>query len=170
MNFGIRKSLSVGVFLNVLSRASFIKKLFNSKNVICGVWSVKGRLVVVPSEHEEQVSVFEWAELAAGRWPELRLMFAIPNGGARHIVVARKLKAEGVRAGVPDIFLPVSRGGFFGLFIEMKRVKGGRVSEDQEPWCDKLRNQGYAVEVCRGAAEATKVLVWYMSLGSGETR
>ena len=54
------------------------------------------------SEHDEQVLIFKWARLSEGRWPELALLFAIPNGGHRHKAVAAKLKAEGVRAGVPD--------------------------------------------------------------------
>ena len=44
-----------------------------------------------------------------GRHPQLALIFAIPNGGKRHIGTARKLKAEGVRSGVPDIFLACPR-------------------------------------------------------------
>jgi hypothetical protein len=60
----------------------------------------------VGNEHEEQVALFEWAAWNSSKYKELELMFAIPNGGQRHVVVARKLKDEGVKAGVPDIFLP----------------------------------------------------------------
>ena len=74
------------------------------------------------SEHEEQVALFEWAEWNKRQYPELELMFAIPNGGQRHVVVAKKLKDEGVKAGVPDIFLPVAR--------QFSQIKG----ELDGPW------------------------------------
>ena len=83
------------------------------------------------TEHDEQAALFQWAELMAAQIPELRLMFAIPNGGHRHIGVARKLKAEGVKPGVPDIFLPVARNKFHGLFIEMKFGRG-RLTKEQK--------------------------------------
>lgn len=67
----------------------------------------------IPTEHWEQVQLFEWSE----NLPELKLMHAIPNGGKRDIRVALKLKEEGVKPGVPDIFLPLSRGGKHGLYI-----------------------------------------------------
>jgi hypothetical protein len=66
------------------------------------------------------------------------MLFAIPNGGARHKAIAGKLRAEGVRAGVPDICLPVPRGEYHGLFIELKRPKGGHVSEEQEAWISEV--------------------------------
>ena len=117
---------------------------------------------ITPTEHAEQVALFHWARLMSNRWPLLQTMFAVPNGGARHIAVARKLKAEGVSAGVPDIFLPVPTDKYHGLFIEMKRTKGGRVSIDQKWWIDNLRINGYRVEVCEGCAEATKVITEYL--------
>ena len=72
------------------------------------------------SESVEQIHLFQWARMQSCTMPELNLLFHIPNGGKRNITTAKRLKAEGVKAGVPDLFLPVSRGGFFGLFIEMK--------------------------------------------------
>lgn len=76
------------------------------------------------SEHNEQVALMQWWKLSHKRFklPEYAL-FAIPNGGARHIAVAKKLKAEGVRAGVPDIELRISRNGYHALWIEMKYGK-----------------------------------------------
>src|SRR5690348_6356166 len=94
----------------------------------------------------EQVALFEWAALMEPEYPFLGLMFAIPNGGHRHIAVARRLKAEGVKAGVPDIFLPWASDGYHGLFIELKRRKGGTVSDEQADWHDALLQAGYAVE------------------------
>ena len=72
------------------------------------------------SEHDEQSAIFEWAALMQGAYPELGLLFAIPNGGKRDKATAGKLKAEGVKAGVPDMCLPVSNGKYHGLFIELK--------------------------------------------------
>ena len=97
-----------------------------------------------------------------GRWPELALMHHIPNGGGRSPGEAKRLKAQGVRAGVPDICLPVSRRGYHGLYIELKRREGGRVSPEQNMMIDALREQGYRVEVCRGWEAARDVIAGYM--------
>lgn len=113
------------------------------------------------SEHEEQVALFRWAEFARPRWPELALLFAIPNGGERHPVVAAKLKAEGVKRGVPDICLPVACGGFHGLYVELKSATG-RASAEQRGWIDALCVQGYRAEVCRGWLQARDVIMDYL--------
>jgi len=72
------------------------------------------------SEHDLQCNFFAWAALQACKYPDLSKMFAIPNGGLRNVIVASKLKREGVKAGIPDVFLPVARGGFIGCWIEFK--------------------------------------------------
>lgn len=118
-------------------------------------------LANTPSEHEEQVSLFRWAGFAAGRWPELALMHAIPNGGHRNKVTAAKLKAEGVKAGVPDVFLPVPRGQWHGLYIEMK-TPTGRVRKNQKQWLRRLHGQGYQVAVCRNWYAAKTLITDYM--------
>ena len=79
--------------------------------------------------------------------PELRLMFAIPNGGQRNPATAGRLKAEGVKAGVPDTFLPIARRDFHGLFIEFKKV-GGKTSPAQDEMILQLRRQKYNVQIC----------------------
>lgn len=119
-----------------------------------------------PLEENEQRWLFQWAADAARRWPELELMHAIPNGGKRDRVTAAKLKGEGVKPGIPDIFLPVPRGGFHGLYIELKRTKGGRPSEAQKDMIPRLREQGYRVEICKGFNAAADVIERY--LGSRE--
>ena len=96
--------------------------------------------------------------------PELHLMHAIPNGGKRDIRTAAKLKAEGVKPGVPDIFLPVPRGGKHGLYIELKRRKGGTVSAAQEAWIRALTEQGYVCAVCHGATAARDEIEAYMAM------
>ena len=65
-----------------------------------------------PTEHIEQALLFKWATFSSGKYPELEYMFAIPNGGYRHYRTAADLKSEGVKSGVPDIMLPVARGGY----------------------------------------------------------
>lgn len=117
------------------------------------------------SESDEQKMLFEWAALRQGKYPELALMHHIPNGGARSPVTAARLKCEGVRRGVPDICLPVARGGYHGLYIELKRRKGGTVSVDQKRWLQALSTEGYAAIVCRGWAEAAAVIERYIGGG-----
>ena len=117
----------------------------------------------VPTESVEQQCLFRWAAYNRGKMPELNLMFHIPNGGKRGKCEAGRFRAEGVKAGVPDICLPVARGGKHGLFIEMKRRRGGRVSGEQEAWMEALGKEGYAAVVCRGWEEAAKALTRYLS-------
>jgi hypothetical protein len=119
---------------------------------------------VIPTEHQEQCALFEWAAWAAKRIPELHLMHAIPNGGKRDIRTAAMLKAEGVKPGVPDIFLPVARGGKHGLYIELKRRRGGVISKAQEAWIRALTNQGYMCAVCHGAEAANNEILAYMAM------
>lgn len=114
------------------------------------------------SEHQEQVRFFNWVRERQGGWPELERVFAVPNGGARHIAVATKLKKEGVRRGVPDILFPYQSRGHTGLAIEMK-IKGGKVSDAQEDWIAYLRQQGWYAVVCWSAEEAIAALQWYLN-------
>jgi hypothetical protein len=114
------------------------------------------------SEHDEQVAVFEWAALHEGRLPELALLFHVPNGGKRAPITAARLKAEGVKPGVLDLWLPVARLGKHGLVIEMK-CKGGRVSDAQRVWITALRREGYHVEVCYNWTEAVNEIETYLT-------
>lgn len=116
----------------------------------------------VPSEDEEQMAVVRWAEMQMGRWPDLEWLFHIPNGGKRGKIEAARFKAMGVKAGVPDLFLPVPIGRYHGLFIEMKRREGGRLSGDQRKWIDGLKANGYCVHRCDGHQEAIRVLEDYL--------
>ena len=117
---------------------------------------------MTPTEHDEQASLIQEANLRAGADPRWGLLLAIPNGGLRSKATASKLKAEGVRAGVPDLFLPVASRGMHGLWVELKRAKGGRVSPEQEGWARSLIEQGYAVAVCYGADEAIQQIRGYL--------
>lgn len=115
------------------------------------------------TEHQHQCALIQWAEGKAKRYPEVGMLFAIPNGGARHIAVARKLKAEGVRAGVPDLFLPVPRGGYGGLFIEMKSPKG-KVTKEQAWWEQKLVMYNFHHETCFNWVEAALIICAYLGI------
>ena len=115
-----------------------------------------------PTEEQEQAAVMEWAMLMEKQAPELALLYHCPNGADRHPAVAAKLKKQGVKPGVPDLFLPVARGTAHGLYIEMKRQKGGRVSEEQKAWMEALTQQGYVCVVAHGAEEACDVIWHYL--------
>ena len=84
------------------------------------------------SEHDEQVALFELLALYELKYPILQWIFAIPNGGARHPAVAAKMKAEGVKAGVWDVFVPVPVDDKCGLWIEMKFGKNSLSDEQKE--------------------------------------
>ena len=116
----------------------------------------------VPTEAQEQTALFQWAAMLEGRIPELALLHSVPNGGSRHPIEAVHLKQQGVKPGIPDIHLPVMRCGYGGLYIEMERRKGGRVSVEQKKMILALRAQGYRVEVCRGWDEARDTICAYL--------
>lgn len=118
--------------------------------------SISGK---APTEHEEQVTLFTWFRM---RYAGM-LMYAIPNGGARCSITGARLRDEGVLEGVPDIFLPCPSGGKHGLYIEMKRQKGGRVSAPQKAVMQALRMQGYEVAVCHGWQEARGCIEQYLA-------
>lgn len=116
------------------------------------------------TEHQEQAALMVHCGLLTARWPELSLIHAIPNGGARSKAAAGKLKAEGVKPGVPDLFLPVPRGEWAGLYLELKRQRGGRLSTEQVWWAEELRRQGFRVECCPGRERAMETLQAYLAL------
>lgn len=117
-----------------------------------------------PTEHEEQVMLIEWWSMACAGFglPEW-LLYAVPNGGVRHIGTAIKLKAEGVRSGVPDLFLACPIDEYHGLYIELKRLKGSCTSQEQKAYHIELSRQGYACHVCRGFEAAKSVIEKYLN-------
>lgn len=106
------------------------------------------------TEHEHQVAFFKWMQL---QYPNL-VAFAIPNGGQRHKAVAVKLQKEGVRKGIPDIFIADGRPG---MFIEMKAIKGA-LSEHQKAMIPRLSDAGYVVAVCYGWEQAKDAVIHYL--------
>ena len=117
------------------------------------------------TEHQEQVTLFRWVVLVQTSHPELGLLHAIPKGGHRHEAVAARMKAEGVRRGVPDLCLPVASGGHHGLYIEMKTRKG-RLSGEQRKWADALEEQGYRFRMCRSWQEAATEIADYLGFAA----
>lgn len=115
------------------------------------------------TEEQEQIVVFQWAAMSEGRFPMLKMMHHCPNGGGRSITEAVRFKAAGVKKGVPDIFLPWASGVYHGLFIELKREKGGRLSREQADWLLALNEAGYKAVCCHGADEAIKTITEYLS-------
>lgn len=113
------------------------------------------------SEHSEQTALFSWAKAQQGAIPELAMLFAIPNAGKRSYAAASYMQAEGLKSGVPDICLPVARGGYHGLFIEMKHGRG-KTSEHQAAWLEALFRQGYAAHVVYGFDQAVSIITSYL--------
>ena len=99
------------------------------------------------SEATEQERVINWATFYAKDFPELELLHHIPNGGSRNQLEAANLKRQGVKAGVPDLCLPVARNGKHGLYVEMKWGKN-KTTDKQDWWLEQLRQQGYETAVC----------------------
>ena len=119
------------------------------------------------SEHDEQIALFKWSALRANTIPALRMLLAVPNGGHRNKITAARLKAEGVRAGAPDIVLPVPSGIYASLWIELKRPKTpgkakGVTSELQLQWLGDLQSYGNCVGVCYGWDEARILIESYL--------
>lgn len=116
-----------------------------------------------PTQHEaiEQQKLFNWIAFACGKYPELNLLYHIPNGGSRNKIEAANLKRQGVRAGVPDLCLPVARGNWHGLYIELKAGKN-IATEKQKQWLNRLAEQGYLTAICYGWEQASKTLIKYL--------
>lgn len=120
------------------------------------------------SEDKEQEALFEWAAVQSRRYPALEYMFHIPNGGKRDKAVAVAMRRQGVKAGVPDIMLPVAaylpyvNGISHGLFIEMKAGKN-KPTWKQKMYIEELLEQGYTAVVCYGSAMAAEVIEAYLN-------
>ena len=115
-----------------------------------------------PTESVEQQQLFQWVDFAMGKYPELDMLYHIPNEGKRSKSTGGRLKKEGLRKGVPDLCLPVARGGYHGLYIEMKRISGSNLTKEQREWISMLEQQGYLAVVCKGFEQARMVLERYL--------
>lgn len=127
--------------------------------------SLKRHNIDLSKESGHQYAVMLWSQQTGIRqkWPELALLHHIPNGGSRNEIEAAQMKRQGVKSGVPDLHLPVPRGSYASLYIELKRP-GGKVSDNQEHWINALESAGNRVRVCYGWEDAVKCLKDYLSL------
>lgn len=119
------------------------------------------------SEDGHQLAIMQWAALNIEKYPELKWLHHSPNGGFRDKREAAKLKAMGVKPGFPDLFLPIKRGKFSGLLIELKRPesvgkKAGKSTAEQKAWRDHLYSQGYGAIECIGWEHAVRILKEYL--------
>jgi hypothetical protein len=111
-------------------------------------------------EHRIQSAIVEWFDM---RYHHMRfLLFAIPNGGSRSVITGAMLKREGVRRGVPDLFLAIPTHSASGLFIEIKTPEG-RVTPDQDEYHGILERAGYSVKIVRSFAQGVDVIVCHIT-------
>lgn len=115
------------------------------------------------SEDTEQIAVIQWSQYNMNRYPELKWLHHVPNGGSRNKQEAVKLKQMGVKAGVSDLCLPYPKGIYCGLFIEMK-FGDGRQQASQKEFLKDMAEAGHFVATCYSAEEAIKVIEEYMNL------
>ncbi len=106
------------------------------------------------SEFEEQAAFVEYCD-------RMRIpVFAIPNGYNKTPASRVKAKREGLRAGVPDLFVPIPTKRRHGLFIEMKYGRN-KTSQEQDAWIDLLNINGYAAVVCYSCDKAIEAVKRY---------
>ena len=122
---------------------------------------VKRRAKPRELERPHQVALIKWVRSVKDAYPVLKLLYAVPNGGDRNLRVARKLKAEGVLAGVADLCLPAARRGYHGLYIEMKSEEGVATKEQKE-FLRGVSGEGYCAVIAQGVDEARAWLEWYL--------
>ena len=116
----------------------------------------------IQSEYDAQMAVFKWADTMSRKWPELRLLVGSLNGAVLVKRQAMIVKYVGLKNGFPDIQLPIPRGGYHGLFIELKRDKKSKMTLDQDEWQFILNDQGYKAVRCNGKEEAIKTIIEYL--------
>ncbi len=115
-----------------------------------------------PTESEIQKALLEWTTWMSRQYPELSLLYHIPNEGKRSYFTGAKMKAEGLKSGVPDLCLPVARGIYHGLYIEMKRP-GNKPTDNQRWWLEALTHQGYRADVAYSTDEAINIIIGYLN-------
>jgi VRR-NUC domain len=117
----------------------------------------------IRKEEDEQASLFHWARAFSSKYPQLTVLYAVPNAGKRGPVARNHMLRTGLQAGVPDVCLPVPRGGYGALYIELK-VGDNKPTEKQAAWIKSLAREGNYVAVCYSWEEARNVILGYLSL------
>jgi hypothetical protein len=119
------------------------------------------------AEVDEQEAVVAWAQFMAGQYPELELLYAIPNGAhlygdaKRRAQQMNNLKKQGLKPGIPDLCLPVARNGWNALYIEMK-YGDNKPKEHQEAVLNRLAEEGNLAVACWSAEEAIQTIIEYL--------
>lgn len=114
-------------------------------------------------ESQHQQAFFQWLAVNEKHCPHFKWFFHIPNGGNRNIVTASRMKREGVKRGVLDIFNHIGSRNHKGLWVEMKSSVG-RLSKEQKEWVYELETEGYKVAICRDWREAANAAIDYFDL------
>jgi hypothetical protein len=149
-------SMPIRVHVSQLSNEALLEKL-----------GIKKRAKPRELERPHQVALIKWARAVKDAYPVLKLLYAVPNGGDRNLYVARKLKAEGVMAGVADLCLPAARRGYHGLYLEMKSEEGV-ATEEQKDFLRGVSEEGYCGVIAHGVDEARAALEWYIEITENE--
>ena len=120
----------------------------------------------VPLEEAEQIALFQWRDIAVKVIPELRWLHSSLNGVPLSPGLAAKMRRMGMTRGVVDVFLPIVRGGYAGLYIEMKRSNGvpSHLSASQKEFISFAREQGYRAEWCKGWIPARELILEYLEV------
>lgn len=119
---------------------------------------------ISPPEAFEQEQIFLWKQRNHKKYPDLKFLNASLNGIRLYPGQRKKAKRQGLPKGFPDINLPVVCYPWVGLYIELKRVKGGIVSKEQKWWLEKLNEQGYYAVVAKGHEEAIGFIKGYLGI------
>ncbi len=114
-------------------------------------------------ESQIQRSIIAWAGYLQHKYPSLKWLHAIPNGGSRRVVEAKIMKAEGVKSGVYDLFLPAARQGYYGFYLEIKAGKNKR-SDTQIEFGTFAESEGYLQRVYWDARSAEDDIAWYLGM------
>lgn len=117
--------------------------------------AVRKRIGENPTEEYDQI------RLATYLTKKNILFFHVPNGGKRGMTEAIRFKRAGVKAGIPDIIIPVARKEYHGLFIELKRKVGSNTSDNQKWWIERLNAEGFRAVICFGFEEAVLAIEDY---------
>lgn len=125
---------------------------------------------IQPTESQIQIAIVEWAATQTYKDRTLAYyLFHVPNGGRRSAREGNKLKKEGMHVGIPDLYMDIARGRYFGFRLELKRNTGGIVSKEQKERITVLKEEGYCAVICRGFDASVKAISDYMALKQGET-
>jgi len=157
-----KNNLSAAEYRNIISNVKIHSDKLNSNQLTAAPGRIRKKKSNI--EHEIQSEYFKKLK-DIPEVPELDFIFAIPNGGRRHIVTALKMKKEGVKRGVPDIMIPIVKGNSPGMFIETK-APDGKESKSQIRYRIFLKSQGYQHKICRSAKELLDTTLNYLEISN----